>query len=351
MKVAFYARVSSDQQAEKNNSIPSQLRLLHEYALKHNMEVVKEYVDEGESALSINRPAFLEMIGETKKKFPPFQAILVWKLSRFARNRQDSILYKSMLKKRGIEVTSISEPIDDTPQGQLMEGMIEVIDEFYSAVLAQETLRGMVENARKGYRNGGFPIYGYKNVRVFDEKGNPKTKYQINETEARVIRLIFELYAKGNGLKNIVMEFAKRGIKPRSGTYWSKSTVANILRNDTYIGWTVFNKRDKKTIGRQFKPKDEWIIVKNTHEPIIGEELFDRVQKSIEERQPKNTPARVTASQYLLSGLMRCGKCGSAYGVTGYGRERKYAYYNCINYSKKGKKVCPGRRLRADELD
>ncbi len=351
MKVALYARVSSDQQAEKNNSIPSQLRLLHEYALKHNMEVVKEYVDEGESALSINRPAFLEMIGETKKKFPLFQAILVWKLSRFARNRQDSILYKSMLRKRGIEVTSISEPIDDTPQGQLMEGMIEVIDEFYSAVLAQETLRGMVENARKGYRNGGFPIYGYKNVQVFDEKGNPKTKYEVNETEAKVVKLIFELYARGNGLKNIVMELTKRGIKPRSGSYWSKSTVANILRNETYIGWTVFNKRDKKTTGRQFKAKDEWVIIKGTHEPIISEELFDKVQKLIEERQPKNTPAQVTASQYLLSGLMRCGKCGGAYGVTGYGRKRKYAYYNCINYSKKGKKVCPGRRLRADELD
>jgi len=351
MKVALYARVSSDQQAEKNNSIPSQLRLLHEYALKHNMEVVKEYVDEGESALSINRPAFLEMIAETKKKFPPFQVILVWKLSRFARNRQDSIIYKSMLKKRGIEVTSISEPIDDTPQGQLMEGMIEVIDEFYSAVLAQETLRGMAENARKGYRNGGFPIYGYKNVRIFDEKRNPKTKYEINETEAKVVKLIFELYAKGNGLKNIVMEFAKRGIKPRSGSYWSKSTVANILRNETYIGWTIFNKRDKKTMGKQFKPKDEWIVIKNTHEPITSEELFDRVQKLIEERQPKNTPARVTASQYLLSGLMRCGRCNGAYGVTGYGRKRKYAYYNCISYSKKGKKVCPGRRLRADELD
>jgi len=351
MKVALYARVSSDQQAEKNNSIPSQLRLLHEYALKHNMEVVKEYVDEGESALSINRPAFLEMIGETKKKFPPFQVILVWKLSRFARNRQDSILYKSMLKKRGIEVISISEPIDDTPQGQLMEGMIEVIDEFYSAVLAQETLRGMVENARKGHRNGGFPVYGYKNLRVFDEKGNPKTKYEVNEAEAKAVKLIFELYAKGNGLKNIVMEFAKREIRPRSGSYWSKSTVANILRNETYIGWTVFNKRDKKTTGRQFKPKDDWVIIKNTHEPIISEELFNRVQKLIEERQPKNTPAQVTASQYLLSGLMRCGKCNGACGVTGYGRQRKYAYYNCINYSKKGKKVCPGRRLRADELD
>ncbi len=351
MKVALYARVSSDQQAEKNNSIPSQLRLLHEYADKHNMPVYKEYIDEGESALSVNRPAFLEMISETKKKFPPFQAILVWKLSRFARNRQDSIIYKSLLKKRGVDVISISEPIDDTPQGQLMEGMIEVIDEFYSAVLAQETLRGMAENARKGYRNGGYPVYGYKNIRIFDDKKNPKAKYEINDNEAKIVKLIFELYAKGNGLKNIVMHLNKNGYKPRSCNTWSKSTIANILKNEGYIGWTVFNKKDNKTYGRQFKPESEWIIIKNTHEPIISEELFNKVQRLIEERQPKNQPAQVTASQYLLSGLMRCGKCSGAYGVTGYGRDKKYAYYNCITYSKKGKDICPGHGIRADELD
>jgi site-specific DNA recombinase len=351
MKVALYARVSSDQQAEKNNSIPSQLRLLNEYALKHNMTISKEYIDEGESALSVNRPAFLEMIAETKKKFPPFQAILVWKLSRFARNRQDSIVYKAMLKKRGIDVVSISEPIDNTPQGQLMEGMIEVIDEFYSAVLAQETLRGMSENARKGYRNGGYAIYGYKNTRVFDDKKNPKTKYEINGAEAEVVKLIFELYAKGNGLKNIVMHLNKEKLSSRSGDKWGPTTIANILRNETYIGWTVFNKKDNKTTGRQFKPRSEWVIIKNTHEPIISEELFSRVQKLIEQKQPKNQPARVTASQYLLSGLMKCGECGGAFGVTGYGRGRKYAYYDCITYSKKGKNICPGHRIRADELD
>ena len=351
MKVALYARVSSDQQAEKNNSIPSQLRLLHEYADKHNMPVYKEYIDEGESALSVNRPAFLEMISETKKKFPPFQAILVWKLSRFARNRQDSIIYKSLLKKRGVDVISISEPIDDTPQGQLMEGMIEVIDEFYSAVLAQETLRGMAENARKGYRNGGYPVYGYKNIRIFDDKKNPKAKYEINDNEAKIVKLIFELYAKGNGLKNIVMHLNKNGYKPRSRNTWSKSSIANILKNEGYIGWTVFNKKDNKTYGRQFKPESEWIIIKNTHEPIISEELFNKVQRLIEERQPKNQPAQVTASQYLLSGLMRCGKCNGAYGVTGYGRDKKYAYYNCIAHSKKGKDICPGHGIRADELD
>jgi site-specific DNA recombinase len=113
----------------------------------------------------------------------------------------------------------------------------------------------------------------------------------------------------------------------------------------------VFNKRDRKTFGKQFKPKSEWIIIKNTHEPIISEELFNRVQRLIDQRQPKNQPAQVTASQYLLSGLMRCDKCGGVYGVTGYGRDRKYAYYNCITYSKKGKDICPGHSVRADELD
>jgi len=351
MKVALYARVSSDQQADKNNSIPSQLRLLHEYALKRNMAVYKEYVDEAESALSTDRPAFLEMISETKKKFPPFQAILVWKLSRFARNRQDSIVYKAMLKKRGVEVISISEPIGNTPQGQLMEGMIEVIDEFYSAVLGQETLRGLIENTRKGYRNGGYAIFGYKNVHVYDENKNQRTKYELNESEAATVKLIFELYIKGNGLKNIVTHLNKHDYRPRSGGKWSKSTVANVLRNEAYIGWTVFNKRDRKTYGKQFKPKDQWIIIKNTHDPIISEELFDKAQRLIEKRQPKNQPARVTSSTYLLSGLMKCGKCGHTYGVTGYGRKKKYAYYNCITYSKQGKDVCSGHRVRADELD
>lgn len=351
MKVALYARVSSDQQAEKHNSIPSQLRLLHEYALKRNMAIYKEYIDEAASALSVDRPAFLEMISETKKKFPPFQTILVWKLSRFARNRQDSIIYKAMLKKRGIEVISISEPIDSSPQGQLMEGMIEVIDEFYSAVLAQETLRGMAENARKGYKNGGYSTFGYKNVHIYDEKNYQRTKYEINESEAVIVRLIFDLYAKGNGLKNIVTYLNTHGHKPRSGGKWSKSTVANVLRNEAYIGWTVFNKRDKKTYGKQFKSRNQWLVIKNTHEPIVEKEVFDKAQRLIKERQPKNQPAQVTASSYLLSGLMRCGKCGRTYGVTGYGRERKYAYYNCITYSKQGKDVCPGHRVRADELD
>ena len=100
MKTVIYARVSSEKQAEKDLSIPAQLKALRRYALERGLDIVSEYVDEAESAKSANRPAFQEMIAAAKKKDRPFDSILVWKLSRFARNREDSIIYKSVLRKR-----------------------------------------------------------------------------------------------------------------------------------------------------------------------------------------------------------------------------------------------------------
>lgn len=142
MKAVLYARVSSEKQAEKDLSISAQLKALRKYAAEKGYEVIREFVDEAESARTANRPAFQEMIALAKSKPKPFDVILVWKLSRFARNREDSIVYKSLLRKRGIQVVSIKERVDDSPAGALLEGMIEVIDEFYSANLAQEPVGG-----------------------------------------------------------------------------------------------------------------------------------------------------------------------------------------------------------------
>ena len=150
MRVALYVRVSSEKQAERELSIPAQLKALHEYAAKNGYVVVKEFIDEAESARSSDRPAFREMITLARLKLPPFEQIVVWKLSRFARNREDSIIFKSLLRKKGIQVVSINEPIEDTPSGKLLEGIIEVIDEFYSDNLAQDVIRGMREAAAKG---------------------------------------------------------------------------------------------------------------------------------------------------------------------------------------------------------
>ena len=151
MKVALYARVSSERQ-DIDLSITAQIKALREYASRNGYIVVKEYTDEAESGRSIDRPGFRQMIVAARHKPSPFEAILVWKLSRFARNRQDSIIYKSLLRRQGIQVISINEPVDDTPVGRLLEGIIEVIDEFYSANLSQDVLRGQGENASRGFQ-------------------------------------------------------------------------------------------------------------------------------------------------------------------------------------------------------
>ena len=136
MDVALYVRVSSEKQ-DVDLSIAAQLKALREYsqARDYNVVVVKEFVDEAESGRTIHRPVFQEMIRLARPGPAPFDAILVYKLSRFARNREDSIIYKSLLRKQGIQLISINEPLEDTPTGQMMEGIIEVLDEFYSANL------------------------------------------------------------------------------------------------------------------------------------------------------------------------------------------------------------------------
>ena len=167
MKVSIYARVSSEKQ-DVDLSIPAQLRAIREYAQRKGHVTVKEFVDEAESGRCANRPAFKEMISLARLKTPPFEAILVWKLSRFARNREDSIIYKSLLRKQGIQVISINEPFEDTPSGRLFEGIIEVMDDFYSSNLAQDVVRGMRENAVRGYFSGGKPPFGYTIVKTKD---------------------------------------------------------------------------------------------------------------------------------------------------------------------------------------
>ena len=137
MNVALYARVSSDKQ-DTALSISAQLRALREYAVRYGYHGVREFVDEAESGRTVARPAFKEMIALARTKHPSFKAILVWKLNRFSRSRADSITYKTLLRNKGIEVMSINEPVDDSPTGRLLEGVIESIDEFYSANLGQD---------------------------------------------------------------------------------------------------------------------------------------------------------------------------------------------------------------------
>ncbi|MDP2719284.1 MAG: recombinase family protein, partial [Dehalococcoidia bacterium] len=174
MNTALYVRVSSDRQ-DVDLSVSAQLKALRDYAARNNHVIVREFIDQAESGRTTYRPQFRDMISLAKRHEKPFELILVYKYSRFARSREDSIVYKALLKKSGVQLVSITEPFDDTPTGRLMQAIIECIDEFYSENLGEEVTRGMRESASRGFYLSSRPPYGYKKVKVNDG-GKERTK-------------------------------------------------------------------------------------------------------------------------------------------------------------------------------
>ena len=173
-------------------------------------------MDEAESGRSIDRPGFKAMIACARQQSTPFAAILVWKLSRFARNREDSIIYKSLLRKRGIQVISINEPLEDTPSGRLLEGIIEVIDEFYSANLSEDVVRGMRESVSRGFYPGGTVPYGY-NRATFHDGDTPRSRLEPDPHTAPVVERIFRECLSGQGPVEITRGLDADGLRTRSG--------------------------------------------------------------------------------------------------------------------------------------
>lgn len=339
MRVVLYLRVSSDKQAEKDLSIPAQREAARKYCLERGWEIVAEYEDAGKSARSDNRPQFQEMIAEAKKKPKQFDAIIVWKFSRFARNRDDSYVYKSLLAKRGIQVISINEKIDPSPAGKLLEAMIESMDEFFSANLASDTIRGMKANVAKGYRNGGSIAPGYKAEYVHEGK-NRKTKIVPDPVFTPIIQRIFKMYLEGFGMKEIAKALNAEGIKNKKGKVWATSQISYILKNETYIGNVAWNKLSNQRIWRGEAYPDEQLRFEGVHEAIITKDVFERVQARMSERgMTKKIHPRAAGGKYLLTPLVRCSKCGATYqGATA--KSGKYHYYSCRTKVKKGAEQC-----------
>jgi len=346
MKVALYARVSSDKQ-DVDLSISSQLKALREYATRNRYEVVKEFVDEAESGRSIDRPSFKQMIVTARQKPAPFEAILVWKLSRFARNREDSIIYKSLLRKQGIQVISINEPVENTPSGRLLEGIIEVIDEFYSANLSQDVVRGMRESASRGFYPGGPVPYGYRRVKVQDGSIQ-RVKLEPDPIATPVVERIFRECLSGKGLIEITKGLNRDGLTTRKNNMWSKTSVHKVLKNEAYTGVLIWDKQKLRQIaaGSGSPP----IRVEGAWSPIIAKETFDQVQAKLETRAPKITHPRVVHSEYILSGLMRCRNCGAA--MIGHAvKSGKFFYYMCGNARRRGRGVCRTPLLPKDKIE
>ena len=338
---ALYARVSSDRQ-DVDLSVAAQLRALHDYAERNGYVIVSEYVDEAESGRIANRPQFRKMLDDAGGTTAPFEEILVWKFSRFTRKREHAVAFKSMLRRRGIRVTSITEHADDSPTGKLMEAIIESVDEFYSENLAQEVTRGMREAASRGFFLGPRAPFGYRRIKVSDGARERPT-LEIDTAAAPVVREIFDCVLHGNGLKEICRSLNDRGIT-NHGRRWQKSSLQYLLTNEAYVGTAVWGRRRKD--GKTPDP----VRVESAWEALVPRELFDGVQRALASRAPEVQRPAQLGSRFLLSGLLRCGACGKPYLGQG-AKSGQYTYYVCSTLHHEGPGTCDARYLNATRVE
>ncbi len=346
-RVAIYARCSADKQAEKDLSIPAQLDCCRLGAKQRGWEVVNEFIDAAESATTDDRPQFREMIATAKQKPTPFDFIVVWKFSRFSRNREDSVLYKRILERNGVRVVSLNEPVDDSPSGKMLEAILESVDEFYSQNLAQDIVRGMRKNASMGFRNGGPAPIGYRKKRTGATDAAARVVLEPDPTWAPLVQRIFRMAAAGEGVTAIAAKLEAEGIRTPRGKALVKTTVHKIVTNDLYAGVTNFGMT--RTGLQKHKPTDP-IKVADTHEGLVTSEEFDQVQRLMSERAPDRTPLNTHRSDYLLAGRIFCAHCGSVF-IGQHTRRGKYRYYQCQSKSKLGAQGCAAKQLPKEETE
>lgn len=362
MKVAFYVRVSSDRQAEKELSIPAQVKAIQQYCQEHGHIIVSEFIEKGKSAKTDDRDEFQKMIALAKRSNRPFEAILVHKFDRFSRKRDDHVIYKALLAKVGVKVISVTEQTEaETPQDMLLEGMLEVMSEFFNANLATEVMKGMTQNAKQGYNNGGTPPYGYRTEHIALGAKKTKSVWVLGpREEIDIIRWIFNQYAYENaGYKKISSMLNEKGVPTQKGGQWSASTIRAFIFNESYVGRKIWNKQDYQTKGKKWRDRSEWVITENAHPSIIAKDLFDLCQERAKARnngggethKPFQTKPH---SPFWLRSYFFCDKCGSRMLGHSTSTTRKYGgqrYYLCGGYMRKGKEFCEYNSWRKETLE
>ena len=299
---AAYVRVSTDDQMEL--SPDSQMEKIREYAAKNGLLLLSEYIfhDDGISGRAAEkRPGFQQMIATAKDPSHPFDVIIVWKFSRFARNQEESIFYKSILRSKcKVDVVSVSEPLIAGPFGSLIERIIEWMDEFYSVRLAEEVKRSMTVNAKNGSLQA-TPSFGYR---------VENRHLIIVPEEAEIIREIFRRFISGDAMFRIAKDLSSRGIRTHRGNPFENRTIDYILNNPVYLGklrWTPTGRT-----RRNFKNEDS-IIADALHEPIIDVETWDAAQARCSElkKSYKRYGKPSSERKHWLCGVVRCSACGA----------------------------------------
>lgn len=322
VSAVIYARYSSHNQREE--SIEGQLRECKRYAQDNGITVVGEYIDRAISGKTDNRASFQKMIRDAEKD--RFSMVIVYKLDRFARNRYDSAMYKAKLKKCGVKLVSAMEQLSDSPEGIILEAMLEGMAEYYSANLAQNIRRGMKENAMKGLATGGGRCLGYST-------GEDK-KYHIDEAGASTVRMIYEMYDQGHTYAYIIETLNSQGRKTLKGKPFNKNSLGKILHNRRYIGDYVWDD----------------IVIEGGMPQIIDRDLWERVQAKLKRKEKASARAR-GEYDFILTGKLFCGHCGKPMiGDSGTSRNgAKHYYYTCSTRKRGGD--CKKKSVRAKAIE
>ena len=322
-RAVIYARYSSSNQTEQ--SIEGQIRVCTEYAKTKGLKIVGEYIDRAISGRAAdNRPDFQRLIADCKRSV--FDAVIVYKTDRFARNKYDSAIYKRELKRAGIELHYAAEHIPDGPEGIILESLMEGLAEYYSAELSQKIKRGIRESALKGKSLGGNLALGYK--------VGPDKSFLIDEKEAAVVRIIFDMFNKQKTSAEICAYLNDLGLKTSRGRPFSISSIPRIIQNEKYIG--VYKCGDIK--------------LEDTVPAIVTRDVFFMAQNE-NARRRTSKQASLPRADYLLSGKLFCGHCKrKIVGVSGTGKQgNKFYYYYCP--SSRGKKGCTKKHVPKDWLE
>ncbi|NLT13709.1 MAG: recombinase family protein [Clostridiales bacterium] len=326
LRAVIYARFSSDTQREE--SVEGQLRECNEYAVKNGITVVGTYIDRALTASkdAEKRTDFQRMLRDSTKGI--FDIVLVWKLDRFARTREDSVAFKAILRKNGIKLVSAKEPIAEGSTGIILEGVLETLNEFYSVELSEKIRRGQKENALKG-RNSGVTIpLGY--IKSADDK------LEIDPLTAPVVIWIYQRYDEGESKRSIIKSLNERGLLTRQNKPFTSNSLNVLLKNRKYIGEYKYGS----------------VVIPGGVPAIVPEDLFERVQVRLAKNKRAPARSKFTADEeYLLTTKLFCGNCQHMMvGESGTSQTgRVYYYYKCG--AAKRNKGCRKKAVKKDWLE
>lgn len=324
MNAVVYARYSSHRQGEQ--SIEGQLAEAKKYADAHGLTIIHEYIDRAQTGRNDDREQFQLMLADAAKH--AFDALIVWKTDRIGRNKEEIALNKYHLKKNGVKIHYVAEMIPDTPEGIILEAVIEGMAAYYSEQLSQNIRRGQRASAAKAQSTGGNRPLGYKT--------GPDKKFVIDPETAPTVRLVYELYAQGKTMAEIIRELNQRGLRTKRGRPFTNNSLRTVLKNEKYIGVYTY--------------KDE-IRLEGAIPPIVEPELFYKVQEMLKYNQ-KAAAHKNAKADYLLTEKLFCGKCGQMMvGVSGTSHTgARHHYYYCTGQRKKKCSKKPVRRVWIENL-